>query len=67
MGKPKEYFNEIIDSGMCNSIISGYILLALDELGIELTREQLGSFNHIMGMMFDTADAQQARKRYSSF
>ena len=67
IGKPKEYFNEIIDSGMCNSIIIGYILLALDELDIELTKEQHCIFNHIISMMFDTAGAEQARKRYNSF
>lgn len=64
--KPKEYFDEIINSGMCNSIISGYILLALDELDVQLTDAQRGNFNHIINRMFDFTDAQQARKRYNS-
>lgn len=63
---PPEYFDEIIDSGMCNSIISGYILLALDKLEIQLTEQQRGDFNHIMNRIFDSADAQQARNRYKS-
>jgi hypothetical protein len=57
--KPPEHYNEIINSGMCNSIIEGYILLALDEAGIDLTRAQRNSISRV----FDNYSAEDARKR----
>ena len=44
---------------MCNSIIEGYILLALDEAGIDLTRAQRNSISRV----FDNYSAEDARKR----
>lgn len=38
MEKATEYFDKIINSGMCNSIINGYILLAFDIVGVKLPK-----------------------------
>ena len=38
--KPPEYFDKIVNSGMCNSIINGYILLAFDIVGIKRSEER---------------------------
>ena len=59
ISKPQSYYNDIINSGMCNSIIEGYILLALDEAGIDLTRAQRNSISRV----FDNYSAEDARKR----
>lgn len=61
--KPKEYFNTIADSGMCNDIIGGYILLVLDKL--ELTQKQKRNINNFIYSVFEDYDAQQARQRYA--
>lgn len=60
--KPPEYFNNIVDSGMCNSIISGYILLVLEELGVDCPKNIL----HIINGIFDTCGAQTARDKFSN-
>ncbi|MCM1062640.1 MAG: ParB N-terminal domain-containing protein [Eubacterium sp.] len=59
--KPPEYFNEIIDSGMCNSIISGYVLLVLEEMGIECPADIFRIINRIL----DFKGAQAARDKFS--
>ncbi len=59
--KPPEYFNSIIDSGMCNSIISGYVLLVLEEMGIEAPSDILKTINTVL----DFQNAQAARDRFS--
>lgn len=60
--KPPEHYNEIINSGMCNSIIKGYILLALDEL--ELTDTQnAADLSRTIEHLFDNYSAEQARQR----
>lgn len=61
--KPPEYFNEIVDSGMCNSIISGYILLVLCEMGIEFSADIHRTINSV----FDFKNAQAARDKFSNF
>lgn len=53
--KSQEEINQMCDSGMFNSIIQGYILLACDEAGIEL--------NIQFSRLFDTYSAQDARER----
>lgn len=58
--KPPEYFNEIIDSGMCNSIITGYIMLVLEELKVDYPKNIL----HIINSIFDTCGAQTARGKF---
>lgn len=57
--KPESHYNDIVDSGMFNSIIEGYILLAMDELGIELKNGQ----RRVIPYLFDTYNAQDARNR----
>lgn len=59
--KPPEYFNNIVDSGMCNSIISGYVLLVLEEMGIE---RPSNIFKIINGVL-DFQNAQAARNKFS--
>lgn len=54
--KPAEFFNEIINSGMCNSIINGYIKLAFQVSGIKLPK----GINHIV----EEYSAEEARKAY---
>lgn len=54
--QPPEYFNGILNSGMCNEIITGYIYLAFDQLGI--SAEKLNTER-----LFDTYTAHQARQR----
>lgn len=56
MLKPVEFFNEIIDSGMCNSIINGYIQIAFDTVGIKPPKE----INHLI----EVYSAEEARKFY---
>lgn len=56
--KPPEYFDKIVDSGMCNSIITGYILLAFDMAGVKPPK----GISHL----FDEYSADEARKRYQS-
>ena len=58
--KPPEYFNEIVDSGMCNSIISGYVMLVLEELGIDYPKD----IYHIINSIFDSCGAQEARDKF---
>ena len=58
--KPPEYFNEIIDSGMCNSIITGYIMLVLEELEVDCPKNIL----HIINSVFDSCGAQTARDKF---
>ncbi len=59
--KPPEYFNEIIDSGMCNSIISGYVLLVLEKMGIDRPVDIFKTINSVL----DFKDAQAARDKFS--
>lgn len=59
--KPPEYFNNIVDSGMCNSIISGYVLLILEEMGIECPSNILKIINSVL----DFQKAQAARDKFS--
>ena len=59
--KPPEYFNNIVDSGMCNSIISGYVLLILEEMGIERPSNILKIINSVL----DFQNAQAARDKFS--
>lgn len=63
ISKPESYYNDIINSGMCNSIIEGYILLALDEAGIEITRDQRRIISHV----FDNYSAEEARERADEY
>ena len=60
--KPPEYFNDIVNSGMCNSIISGYVLLVLEELQVDCPKNIL----HIINGIFDTCGAQTARDKFSN-
>ena len=57
--KPSEYFNEIVDSGMCNGIITGYIMLVLEKSNIDCPENIL----QIINSVFDTYNAQEARER----
>lgn len=59
--KPPEYFNDIVDSGMCNSIISGYVLLVLEEMGIEQPINIYKTINSVL----DFKNAQAARDKFS--
>lgn len=59
--KPPEYFNDIVDSGMCNSIISGYVLLVLEEMGIERPTDIYKTINTVL----DFKNAQAARNKFS--
>ena len=59
--KPPEYFNSIIDSGMCNSIISGYVLLVLEKMGVEPPSDILKIINTVL----DFQNAQAARNKFS--
>lgn len=58
--KPAEYFNDIVDSGMCNSIITGYIMLVLEELEVDYPKNIL----HIINSIFDSCGAQTARDKF---
>ncbi|MCM1059029.1 MAG: ParB N-terminal domain-containing protein [Eubacterium sp.] len=58
--KPPEYFDEIIDSGMCNSIISGYVLLVLEEMG----KEPPSYIFSIINGVLDSKNAQAARDKF---
>ncbi len=58
--KPPEYFNNIVDSGMCNSIISGYVLLVLEEMGIKRPSDILKIINGVL----DFKNAQAARGKF---
>lgn len=51
-----EEINDMCDSGIFNSIIQGYILLACDEAGIKLDMQ--------LSRLFDMYSAQDARDRY---
>lgn len=59
--KPPEYFNNIVDSGMCNSIISGYVLLILEAMEIERPSNILKIINSVL----DFQNAQAARDKFS--
>lgn len=54
--KSPEEINDMCDSGMFNSIIQGYILLAFDEAGFEPKIK--------LSRLFDDYSAQDARDRY---
>lgn len=58
--KPPEYFDEIVNSGMCNSIITGYILLVLDKMNVDCPQSIL----HIINSVFDFYGAQEAREKF---
>lgn len=58
--KPEE-IDEMCDSGMFNSIIKGYALLTLDELG--LTEEYGRRFDTTLSDVFNFKSAADARKR----
>lgn len=58
--QPPEYFDSIVNSGMCNSIIKGYILLALDELG---RADQGAEIDRVAAHIFDDYSAEDARER----
>lgn len=58
--KPPEYFNEIVNSGMCNSIITGYIMLVLEELKVDYPKNIL----HIINSVFDSCGAEAARDKF---
>ena len=60
--QPPEHYNEIINSGMCNSIVKGYILLALDELGLT-DQQDRADLNYTLDRLFDDYSAEQARER----
>lgn len=60
MIKPPQYFNEIVDSGMCNSIITGYIMLVLEDLEVDYPKNIL----HIINSIFDSCGAQAARNKF---
>lgn len=62
--KPPEYFNNIIDSGMCNSIISGYVLLTLERLDIEMSGEKERNLKRITNSVLDSYSAETARIYY---
>lgn len=64
LAKPPEYYNGVINSGFCNGIITGYIMLAFDELG--LTKELDSRAKGIIGRLFDHYDAEDARERYKN-
>ena len=55
LDKSHDEINDMCDSGMFNSIIEGYILLAFDEMNI--------SPNINLTTLFDTYSAEDARKR----
>lgn len=60
--EPPEHFNDIVDSGMCNSIITGYILLVLEKLNVDYPKDVL----HIINSVFDFYGAQEARDKFSN-
>lgn len=60
--QPPEYFNNIINSGMCNSIITGYIFLAMDRLGLA-DSQNAADVNRVAAHIFDDYSAEQARER----
>lgn len=62
VNKPPEHYNEIVNSGMCNSIIEGYILIALDQLDLinDDNRDNIAKIHWI----FDEFSAEEARERY---
>ena len=60
--QPPEHYNEIINSGMCNSIVKGYILLALDELGLT-DQQDRADLSRTIEHLFDNYSAEQARQR----
>ena len=60
--QPPEHYNEIINSGMCNSIVKGYILLALDELGLT-DQQNRADLSRTIEHLFDNYSAEQARQR----
>lgn len=60
--QPPEYFNRIINSGMCNSIIKGYVLIALDELGLT-NAKSAAEVNSVITHLFDDYSAEEARER----
>ena len=59
----KEELNEMIDSGMFNSIIRGYNLLLLDRLEINYDEHDI---NIIMSEILDFKSADEARQRYEN-
>lgn len=60
--QPPEYFDRIVNSGMCNSIIKGYVLIALDELGLT-DAKNAAETSRIVLHLFDDYSAEQARER----
>ena len=58
--QPPEFFDFIINSGICNKIIGGYILLAFDRAGIEpppfVTHGVIRNYT-----------AEEARERYKDY
>ena len=60
--QPPEHYNEIINSGMCNSIVKGYILLAFDELGLT-DQQDRADLSRTIEHLFDNYSAEQARQR----
>lgn len=64
---PDGYFNDIVDSGMCNSIITGYMLLAFDELCEIMSLKKISddTLEKIINDIFDWKNASAARKRFN--
>lgn len=64
---PEGYFNDIVDSGMCNSIITGYMLLAFDELCEIMSLKKISddTLEKIINDIFDCTNASAARKRFN--
>lgn len=62
MQKSESELNEIVDTGMFNEVIKGYLVLALQET--TKTYEEIMGALIALDHVFDDVDAAQARKAY---
>lgn len=62
IGKPEPELNEIIDTGLFNEIIKGYLVIALQGTGKE--RDEIIEALDALEAAFDNTDAEQARRAY---
>jgi hypothetical protein len=59
VGKPKEELDAIINTGMFNSIIEGYLVLTLT--GLNYTQEDIQEAQEELKAVLDTKTATEAR------
>ena len=60
--KTEEEINDMFNSGMFNSLETGYGKMALQAMGME--KEEIRRFEETMNVMFSDYDAIAARKAY---